>query len=324
MGIFYPIILLIHVKKIVIFFLYNVHTGVHLEEIVNNKIWSLIDVLNEGKKFLQRNHVENARLNAEVLLASVLGLSRIELYLHFEKPLKVEEREQFKQLLRKRAKSFPLQYLLKRTEFMGWPFQVNPHVLIPRPETEILVEKALSLIPEKKSYRILDIGTGSGVISISIAKVRRDVQLTAIDVSPEALDVARGNACLNNVSDQITWICGDILESSSSLNELGAFDMVVSNPPYVTRDEWERLAPEIKSHEPRIALCDEADGLTFYRTISVQSRNWLSPGGVVLVEVGDKQSKPVYELFKKEQFDEICVYNDLNGIGRVVQSKRLT
>ena len=280
-----------------------------------------MDVLTEGKNFLQRNHVENARLNAEMLLASVLGLSRMELYLNFEKPLKIEEREQFKQLLRKRAKAIPLQYLLERTEFMGWSFQINPHVLIPRPETEILVEKALSLIPERTRYRILDVGTGSGVIPISIAKVRRDVQLTAVDVSPEALDVARGNANLNHVSDQITWICGDILESSSPLNGLGAFDMVVSNPPYVTRDEWDRLAPEIKNHEPRLALCDEADGLTFYRTISVQSRNWLNPGGVVFVEVGDKQSQPVYELFKKEHFNEICVYHDLNGIERVIQAK---
>jgi release factor glutamine methyltransferase len=285
---------------------------------VSGSVWRLGPVLQEASGFLQSRQIENPRLNAERLLAHVLNLTRIDLYLQFDKPLTMEEREAYKTLLRRRAGHEPLQYILGGTEFMSLSFRVTPDVLIPRPETEILVEKVIERFRTVPSPTFLDIGTGSGCIAIGLAHSLPEAQITAVDVSEKALKIAFGNAEVNGVKGRIHFMPLDIRspESPDILNE--AFDAIVFNPPYVALTEWDRLAEEIRAHEPRIALCDEGDGLVFYRLIAEKAASWLKPEGFICLEAGDRKAAAIREIFEKNGFRTEGIHADLNGIERVI------
>jgi release factor glutamine methyltransferase len=283
-------------------------------------VWDVMRVLREGTRFLENHSVEHARLNAEQLLCRTLGLSRIQLYLQFARPLSSGERRSFRTFLKRRAAREPLQYILGDTEFMSLTFSVSPAVLIPRPETEILVERALEEIREMQHPRILDLGTGSGNIAVSLAHYLPGALVVGVDVSPGALEVARENARTNGVEDRVRFQKADILQEDLCRMLPEAWDLVVSNPPYVTGDEWEGLAPEIRSHEPREALCDGGDGLAFYRKIAEFAGCLIKSGGRLLLEVGDGQAGTVIDILKKKQFAHIRSFPDLNGIERVVSA----
>lgn len=288
------------------------------------KVWTIFEIISVSTEYLKSRGIEGARLNAELLLAHVLGYRRIDLYTHFDEALDELEREKYKELLRRRAAREPLQYILGEAEFMGLRFFVDRRVLIPRPETEVLAEKTIELC---KSYgeggeaiRVLDIGTGCGNIAVTVAKSVSNAIVTAIDVSSDALEVAMHNAELHGVSERVTFKQVDVLSSPSSLADQ-AFDIVVSNPPYISKEEFEQLPPEIRDYEARFATCDESDGLKFFRRISELGSSMLRKGGDLLFEVGYGQSEDVERIMSSAGYNQVEVFKDLSGIERVLRGK---
>jgi release factor glutamine methyltransferase len=207
---------------------------------------------------------------------------------------------------------------MQETEFMSLPFYVNPDVLIPRPETEVLVERVINWSKDNKLTSILDIGCGSGAIAISLAKYIEDANITAVDISENILAVARENAEKNSVSEKIDFICSNV-KKENFVDEMGKkFNIVVSNPPYISKEEWKTLPAEVQHYEPRTSLCDEADGLTFFRLISSKAVSLLHSGGTLYFEVGYTQARDVEAILKKQGYKDIRKFKDLNKIERVV------
>jgi len=288
----------------------------------NPQIWRIIDVLKWSKDYLRDKRVESPQIEAEWILREVLDLSRIEIYLRHERPLSADELARIKNLLLKRAAGQPLQYVLGNAEFMGLKFKVTPDVLIPRPETELLVENALNLCKTQSwtAPRILDIGTGSGCIAIALANRLPGSRVTALDVSPGALAIARGNAAQIAVDKQIDFVQLDILKTTDTLP--AAFDIIISNPPYVSGDWFLNLPKLVKDHEPEIALNPGPDGLLFYRRIAELAPRLGKPGGFVIVEIGgDHQAAGVTELFSGNKFRSVEVFKDYAGLSRIVMAE---
>lgn len=289
---------------------------------IAEKEWNITRLINWTSEYLQEKGVENAKLNAERMLAHVLSLDRLHLYLNYDRPLTAQELQRFKRLLQRRLRREPLQYILGETEFMSLPFKVNPDVLIPRPETEILVEKVLefcqSQFSNKLEIHILDIGTGSGCIAISLARYLSNAQITALDISPEALKIARENALLNQVDNRLDFVLFDFLNTEIPRNWFNKFHVIVSNPPYIARHEFDSLPKEVKDFEPPIALLDGGDGLTFHRKISETAPRLLKAEGIVAVELAMGQAEKVKPLFAEKGFKKITIFTDLTGIERVL------
>jgi release factor glutamine methyltransferase len=291
------------------------------------KTWTILEIINTTVEYLKGKGIDDARLNAELLLAHILGCRRIDLYASFDKPIRESEREQYKSLLKRRVAREPLQYIVGETEFMGLRFVVDRRVLIPRPETEVLVEKAIEVcrqFPEGTDrISILDIGVGCGNIAVSVAKFVANAYVLGIDTSVGALNVARINIQNHNLASRVTLERVDILhDSAHSIG--GPFDMVVSNPPYVSEQEFKNLPPEIRKYEPPNATCDSADGLTFYRRISEIGRQLLKGGGIVIFELGFGQIAQVQEILRKNSYEQIQVYKDYSGIERVVSARTIS
>jgi release factor glutamine methyltransferase len=289
---------------------------------VDQKVWTILEVISASRAHLESKGIQDARLNAELLLAHLLHCRRIDLYANFDKPLQEREREQYKALLKRRVAREPLQYIIGDAEFMGLTFKVDRRVLVPRPDTELLVEKAIELCrqyPEgTERIRILDIGTGCGNIAVSIAKFVGNTSVTAIDSSAEALDVAKENVDLHDLAGRVSLKRVDILQESMA--ETGdSFDLVVSNPPYISAKEFVHLSPEIRDYEPRMATCDEKDGLAFFRRISEVGTRLLRKGGALLFEVGFGQSESVRTILDKSGYASIEIFKDYNGIERVLK-----
>jgi release factor glutamine methyltransferase len=279
------------------------------------KTWHVLDLLKVTEKLLKEKKIENARLNAELLLSDVLKMPRIKLYLDFEKPLKEDEIEQYRAKIRRRLNHEPLQYILGYTEFYGLRFELSPDVLIPRPETEILVEKAVEAISSLEiiNPKILEIGTGSGCISIS-AGSKVNCTVDAIDINESALNLARKNSEKNGTSSKINFLNKDIFNSFKNFD---GYDMVLCNPPYVPASEFDLLQDEIKNYEPRTAVTDEGDGLSFYRKIFELFRETYS-GVKLLVEIGDGRKDEVEKLLNSNDISKYDIYKDYHGIGRVL------
>ena len=271
-------------------------------------------MLNRSTDFLNKKGIESPRLNAELLLVEVLKCNRIDLYLRFDKPLKDNELVQYRDWISRRGKFEPLQYIIGKVEFYGLPFEVTQDVLIPRPETEILVEEIIKHCKEKNVRSILDIGTGSGNIPVSLIKYLDEVKITSIDISHKALMVAEKNAALNGVESKISFIVSDIKEYKTEIK----YDLIVSNPPYVGAAEYPNLQNEIKNYEPGIAVTDSNDGLYFYRTIAEASKSLLKKGGDIFLEIGIGQSEDVIKILTKNDIINIRCLKDLQLIDRVV------
>ena len=285
---------------------------------------TLFEVLKGSADVLKDHQVENPRLNAELLLAQCLGFSRETLYANLRREIQAEEKEALDELLRRRMAGEPLQYLLGHQEFWTVDLKVDPHVLIPRPETEVLVDQALSILAtlSDRVPRVLDIGTGSGAIVIALTKEVGEIFAVATDISHEALLVAKENAMEARVDQRIRFIRGDLLHPFRSLRE-GMFDLILSNPPYIRRSDIEELAREIKDHEPRLALDGGEDGLDFYRQMSRQIPSYLREGGWLLVEIGQGQGAEISALLEQSgSFRAPEVVRDLSGIERVIKVQK--
>jgi release factor glutamine methyltransferase len=280
----------------------------------SNDRWTVLKILQWTADYFASKQIDAARLEAELLLAATLGLDRVGLYVNFERPLDSSELAAFRERVRRRAQREPLQYILGETEFWSLVFEVNDAVLIPRADTEILVEETLARIEEKS--RVLDVGTGSGAIAIALAHEKPGIQVTALDCSESALDVARGNALRNGVAERVNFVVGDLAALPP-----GKYDAVVSNPPYIPTRDWSQLMPEVRNYEPRLALDGGEDGLTAYRHLAVQAGLILVSGGWLLVEVGIGLAKDVSALFKAAGLAEVAHRHDYAGIPRVVMGR---
>ncbi len=279
-----------------------------------NNTWTLLKVLNWTKGYLAEKGVENARLEAEWLLCAATGLDRVGLYVNFEKPLSEAELAEVRGLVVRRARREPLQYILGTQEFMGLEFAVSPAVLIPRHDTEVLVEEVLKRA--KSGSRILDIGVGSGCIAVALAKRLSDAEISGGDESAEALVVAEKNAARHGVT--VRFRKGSLFAPFAGER----FDLIVSNPPYIPTADLAGLQPEVRDFEPRGALDGGIDGLDFYRLIIPAAVDHLNSGGWLFFEVGINQAQQVLGLFAESgKFTDQFAVRDLAGIERVVGGK---
>jgi release factor glutamine methyltransferase len=285
---------------------------------------TLFEVLKGSADVLKDHRVENPRLNAELLLAQCLGFSRETLYANLRREIQTEEKKALDELLRRRMAGEPLQYLLGHQEFWSVDLKVDPRVLIPRPETEVLVDQALSILatPSGRVPRVLDIGTGSGAIVIALTNEFGEIFAVATDISQEALQVAKDNARKVGVGQRIRFVRGDLLHPFRPLTD-GVFDLILSNPPYICRSDIEELTREVKDHEPRLALDGGEDGLDFYRRMSRQVPSYLRKGGWLLVEIGQGQGTEISTLFEQSGcFSAPELVRDLSGIERVIKVQK--
>jgi release factor glutamine methyltransferase len=262
---------------------------------MTHRTWTIKEILNVTAQFLRDKKIESPRLCAEVLLALQLRKTRVELYLSFDQPLRSSEVVQYRALVKRRLNREPLQYITGRQEFWSLEFMVNPSVLVPRPDTEILVEEALRLkkanqLPDGNGdqTRILDLGTGSGAIAVSLAREIEGAAFWASDVSAEALAVANENAERHTVSHKITFCQGDLYQALEQ--PAPAFDMIISNPPYIPTETFDTLPEEVRAYEPRIALDGHEKGMYFIERIIAQGENYLKPGGWLLIEMDPGQT----------------------------------
>lgn len=285
-----------------------------------NKKWTLIELLNTTADFLSEKEFQDARLNAERLLGHALGLSRLELYTHFDRPLHTDEIATCRALLKRRLTHEPLQYIIGETEFYSLPFKVSRDVLIPRPETEALVENVIEHCSihynEQDELYILDVGTGSGNIAIALMKNIKNTILMGVDISPAALKIAYGNAQAHEVDIKFKEMDALRLWPPEYLN---TFDIVVANPPYVAYSEYENLQPEIKNYEPKISLLGGNDGLEFYRKFANILPTLLKAKGYAFFEIGERQAASVKNIYADIGFSGIQIYNDLAGKNRVIK-----
>lgn len=275
--------------------------------------WSYDTLLKWGTDELTAHDVENASLDAWYLLEYIYGISRVDFLMRRSNsfdPAQMEKSTAYQALIRQRSEGCPVQYLTGSTEFMGLPFFVNEHVLIPRQDTEVLVETALSMM--KPGCRLLDMCTGSGCIVLSLAKLGTVTEGVGVDISEGALKVAERNR-ENLELPQVRLVHSNLFESVE-----GVFDMIVSNPPYIPTEDIEDLMREVRDHEPHLALDGSRDGLLFYRKLAEESGRYLVPGGSLLFEIGYDQGKAVSQLLDQAGFKDIHVKKDLAGLDRVV------
>ena len=285
-----------------------------------------LELLNWSTNRLKDHRIENPRLNAELLLARSLNLSREGLYRNLHGQLKEKERETLEGMIQRRISGEPLQYILEKQEFWSIDLKVDPRVLIPRPETELLVEQSLLILSENSFWgvpSILEIGTGSGAIAIALAKEVKDIFLIATDISRDALVLARENAKSAGIQDQIKFVNGDLFGPLHPSKEKKPFDFILSNPPYIIRHEIGSLAKEVREYEPTIALDGGEDGLEFYRHLISQAPFYLREGGWLLLEIGQNQREMVSKLIEGEGtfLKSECV-PDLSGFERVVKAQK--
>jgi release factor glutamine methyltransferase len=269
-------------------------------------------------KFLAGRGIASARLDAELLLAFVLGTDRVGVYLRFDRPLGLPEVDGYRALIKRRGEGEPVAHLTGTREFWSRPFGVSQDVLIPRPETELVVERALALVPTReRPLRVLDLGTGSGAIAVALAAELPAADVVAVDASDAALAIAERNVATAELAGRVTLLLGDW---TTALPADARFDLVVSNPPYIPSDDIAALAPEVR-REPRLALDGGADGLAAYRRIIPEAARVLVPGGALVLEVGAGQAPAVAELLAAHAFTSVARHADLAGIERVVEGR---
>jgi release factor glutamine methyltransferase len=277
----------------------------------------LDEVLRDARRFLQSHRVPDASANAEFLLSHLMGFKRLELYVRGDRTVTTAMLSRYRAMLERRASREPLPYLLGEHDFMGLRLRVTPDVLIPRPETEGLVKKAMPWIRKLGSKSLVDVGTGSGCIAIAMARFFPHLKVYATDICLKALKVARENGRTNEVLAQVRWVAGDLFrpDPSTGLRSIGPVDAIISNPPYVPREVLPRLAPEIQK-EPRVALDGGSQGIQVLGRLIAEAPRKLRKGGFLLLEFGDGQGPAIQELFVEAGFVDVAIDKDLSGLDR--------
>ncbi len=285
---------------------------------------TVLEVIQRSADYLARKGVESARLQAELLLAHVLQKPRLKLYLEFERVLSEPELAALRELVRRRGAREPLQYLVGSVNFCGLELAVCPAVLIPRPETELLAERAWTFLAGRTGSAeappaALDFGTGSGCLAIALAVRCPAARVRAVDLSPAALEVARANAVRHGVEARLHFLQSD---GFAALPADERFDLVVANPPYIPSAEIARLEPEVRDHEPRVALDGGPDGLAVIRRLAAESTPWLKPGGRLMFELGDGQAEAATALLAAAGWGAVTVENDWTNRPRLLIAER--
>jgi len=277
-------------------------------------------VLADTEKFFAGHNIENPRLDAEVLLADLLNMERINLYVNFDDPLSENELVRYRKRIIKRAKHYPVAYITGTKEFMSLVFSINENVLIPRPETELLVEEVISYCENKgiKGPNIVDVGTGSGAIMVSLGYYLSQAKIIGIDIKDETLTVAQGNIKKHELVDRLKVIKGDLLTPLIKMDKNNV-DIVVSNPPYISSEEMKELPAEVKK-EPVIALAGGKSGLKIYNDLILQSKKVLVPGGLLILEIAYNQAEAICEILK--DWDNVSVKKDYAGHDRIVIAEK--
>lgn len=283
-----------------------------------SEIWTIKKLIQWTAGYFRNHGVEEARLDAELLLGYVLGRPRIYLYTNYDQIMNKEELARYRELIRRRAAGYCTAVLIGEKEFMGIPFRVNEHVLVPRPDTEAWLERVIQRFRNLPDISMLDLGTGSGALAVSFLYYCKEARGVAVDISEKALETAKTNGERAGISDRVEFRRGDFLDA---LREDEQFDVILSNPPYIPSGDIDGLAEEVR-REPRIALDGGPDGLKFYRTLGEKAVHFLRPGGLLAAEVGIGQAETVRTFFENGGLTDIEIIPDYGGVDRAVCGKR--
>lgn len=293
------------------------------EPVATESTWTVGGLLNWTAKYLAQKGSEFPRLDAEVLLAHALDCKRIDLYgLRFAEPASEEARQRYRDLVRRRVEGCPVAYLVGRKEFFSLEFEVSPAVLIPRPDTELVVTTCLDFARGMPEPWVLDLGTGSGCLAVTVAKQHPRAKVTAVDVDAAALAVARRNAERHGVAQRINFYQGDLFAPFAAGEQ---FDLILSNPPYIPQDDIPKLAPGVRDYEPHVALNGGPDGYAVLERIAAQAKDFLAPGGHLIVEIGSPQEGPARaRLSGHAEYELADTLFDSSGHARVLRARRRT
>ncbi|MBS3787131.1 peptide chain release factor N(5)-glutamine methyltransferase [Candidatus Bipolaricaulota bacterium] len=283
------------------------------EGYILSKTWTVKEILDWTRDYFKGAGVERSRLEAEQLLAYTLEIDRIQLYMDPDRPLDEKELDNFRPLVKERKSGQPLQYITGQVSFMGLSLKVDERVLIPRPETEEMTEEILGEFRDNEGVKVLDLGTGSGAIAIALARFLVEPTISAVDKSPEALELAKENAQLNNLEKEI-----DFKQSDWFSEVTGNYDVIVSNPPYVPSSKLKELKPKIKYHEPQEALDGGDEGLQEIKNILNQVEDFLSPDGTVFLEIGHDQGEDVKDYAAAQNLQDVRLIEDSRGKDRIL------
>lgn len=280
---------------------------------------SIFETVKWGESFLQDANRPDASIDAKLLMRFLLGFSETDFLLKRHERISDSIRDTYVNKIKQRAEGIPLQYITNSQEFMGLEFYVDERVLIPRQDTETLVEKLIEMNHKEQFETGIDIGTGSGCISIALAHSIQALKMIAIDVSQDALTVAKRNIEALNLEDRISTLWSDVFDSYELVEPV---DLIVSNPPYISEEDCRTLMTEVRGHEPHLALTDGGDGLKFYRMISKEAKAYLKEGGIIAYEIGYNQGEAVTTILKDEGYKDIELIQDLAGKDRVVIGRK--
>lgn len=285
---------------------------------------TVLEGIQRSSEFLAKKGVDSPRLHAELLLARVIGLARMQLYLNFERSLSAPETDALRELVKRRGQREPLQHILGSTSFCGYEIAVNSDVLIPRPETELLAEQGWTFLNQlaaagEPNLNALDLGTGSGCLAIALAAKCHGIKVYASDISVQALDIARENAFRNALTDRIQFLQGDAF---AALGPGSNFNLIVSNPPYIPSSEIDTLAPEVRDHDPRLALDGGPDGLDFFRRLGSDAKEFLKSGGKLMLEFGDGEAEAIRAILEAQKWIVEAISEDYTGRLRTLVAHR--
>lgn len=280
-----------------------------------SKIWRIKDLLTWTTSYFTEKGIDSPRLEAEILLGRVLNMNRVYLYANFDRPVDEKEREIYKDFIRRRVSGEPSAYIVGYKEFMSLDFKVTPDVLIPRPDTEVLVEGIIEIASELDNVKICDIGTGSGAIAVSLAHYLPNATIYATDISQNALEIAEENALLNGVN--INFLTGNLLEP---VREKGKFDIIAANLPYISPDDFNNLDNEVKAYEPKLALIADGDGLDLYRQLIPEALDLLEDEGYLFFEISYDQGVNALKLV--EDFAKAELIQDYAGRDRLIKARK--
>ena len=284
---------------------------------------TVLEAIQKSTEFLGKKNVESPRLQTELLLAHLLKMPRMKLYLNFDRVLAAVETDALRELIKRRGQREPLQHITGSASFCGFEISVNRHVLVPRPETELLAEVGWQFLlaapkQNEEGSTVLDFCTGSGCLAIALAAKCPTAKIVATDISADALAQAKENAARNSVAGKIEFLQGD---GFAALKAGGQFDLIVSNPPYIASAEIDTLEPEVRDFDPRLALDGGADGLSFYRTLAAQAKSFLKPHGKIMVEFGDGQADGIKKIFAGEKWVVEAVQADYSQRARILVAR---